>query len=386
MRLSVFSAAIVAVLVGFGGTVPIILAAAQASGATPAQSASFLMGLCLAMAVSTLVLSLRHRMPTIAAWSTPGAALVASATAIPGIEAAVGAFVLAAGRVVLTATLAPLGRLIDRIPTSVAAAMLSGILLRLVTTMVEQAAIVPALVLPMAGLFVVLRLFASATAALLVLLFGAGLALAMGLVKPIVAAPLVTLPVFVAPAWDAGTLIGLGLPLYLVTMASQNLPGFAVLRASGYAPPTRSILGVTGLASLATALIGAPTTGLAAITAAICAGKDAHPDPAQRWRTGPVYAATWTLFAIFAAALVAVFAALPPALLATMAGLALLGPLAGALGTALSAEKERVVAAATLAVTVSGVTLAGVGSAFWGLCAGLLVVGLERWMASRTAK
>ncbi|QQS13358.1 MAG: benzoate/H(+) symporter BenE family transporter [Rhodospirillales bacterium] len=378
MRVSVLSAAVVAVLVGLGGTLPLILAAAQASGASPAQTVSWLAGLALATAASTAILSLRHRIPIIAAWSTPGAALIAASATIPGMPAAVGAFLLAAGLIALTATLRPLSRLVDRIPATIAAAMLAGILLRLVIAMVDQVRIAPGLVLPMIAAFLVIRLVAPALAALVVLVGGAALAVALGLVSAPAGSLAPTLPALIAPAWDPATLIGVGVPLYLVTMASQNLPGYAVLRASGYEPPTRSILAVTGLASVATAFLGAHTTNLAAITAAICAGRDAHPDPARRWLTGPVYAACWALIAVFAGATVALFAALPAALLATVAGLALLGPMAGAAATALSVEKDRFAAVATLATTASGLTLFGVGSAFWGLCVGLLLVALER--------
>ncbi|MBL8674012.1 MAG: benzoate/H(+) symporter BenE family transporter [Rhodospirillales bacterium] len=378
MRVSVLSAAVVAVLVGLGGTLPLILAAAQASGASPAQTVSWLAGLALATAASTAILSLRHRIPIIAAWSTPGAALIAASATIPGMPAAVGAFLLAAGLIALTATLRPLSRLVDRIPATIAAAMLAGILLRLVIAMVDQVRIAPGLVLPMIAAFLVIRLVAPALAALVVLVGGAALAVALGLVSAPAGSLAPTLPALIAPAWDPATLIGVGVPLYLVTMASQNLPGYAVLRASGYEPPTRSILAVTGLASVATAFLGAHTTNLAAITAAICAGRDAHPDPARRWLTGPVYATCWALIAVFAGATVALFAALPAALLATVAGLALLGPMAGAAATALSIEKDRFAAVATLATTASGLTLFGVGSAFWGLCVGLLLVALER--------
>jgi benzoate membrane transport protein len=182
----------------------------------------------------------------------------------------------------------------------------------------------------------------------------------------------------VTPAWDLATLVGLGVPLYLVTMASQNLPGFAVLRASGYQPPTQPVLAVTGAVSLGTAFLGAHTSNLAAISAALCTGPEAHPDPAQRWKAGVFYALWWGLIALFGASLVGLFGALPPALLATVAGTALLGPMAGAMGTALAADKERFAAAGTLAVTASGITLMGVGSAFWGLCFGLLVLAGER--------
>lgn len=372
---SAASAALVATVAGVGGTLPIVLAAAQAVGATPEQASSWVSGLGIATAVSALVLSLRYRMPVITAWSTPGAALIASTTGT-GFRAAIGAFVLAAVLILLTAALRPLARLIERIPASIAAAMLGGILLRLVVAMIEQVPSAPLLVLPLIVLFLVARHIVPTMASLIVLAAGAALALGLGLVKPI--PPLgISALVFETPAWDAATLIGLGVPLYLVTMASQNLPGFAVLRASGYHPPTQPVLAVTGAVSLGTAFLGAHTSNLAAISAALCTGPDAHPDPARRWIAGVFYALWWGLIALFGASLVGLFGALPPALLMTVAGTALLASMANALGGALGPEKDRLAAAGTLAVTASGVTFLGVGSAFWGLVFGLLMLALE---------
>jgi benzoate membrane transport protein len=243
--------------------------------------------------------------------------------------------------------------------------------------MIEQVPHVPSLVLPLIALFLVARLIVPTFASLVVLAAGAALAMALGLVKPI--PPLgVSSLTLAMPAWDLATLIGLGVPLYLVTMASQNLPGFAVLRASGYHPPTQPVLAVTGAASLGTAFLGAHTSNLAAISAALCTGPDAHPDPAKRWIAGAFYALWWGLIALFGASLVGLFGALPPALLTTVAGTALLGSMAGALGVALGPDKDRLAAAGTLAVTASGVTLLGIGSAFWGLVFGLAVLALER--------
>jgi benzoate membrane transport protein len=374
---SAASAALVATVAGVGGTLPVVLAAAQAVGATPEQASSWVSGLGLATAVSALILSVRYRMPIITAWSTPGAALIASSSAVPSFHAAVGAFVLAAVLILLTAAIRPLARLIEKIPGSIAAAMLGGILLRLVVAMIEQVPNQPLLVLVLIVLFLVARRLVPTMASLIVLVVGAALAWSLGLVKPIPPLGISSLT-FAMPAWDPATLIGLGVPLYLVTMASQNLPGFAVLRASGYHPPTQPVLAVTGAASLATAFIGAHTSNLAAISAALCTGPDAHPDPAKRWITGPFYALWWGLIALFGASLVGLFGALPPALLMTVAGTALLGSMAGALGVALGPDKDRLAAAGTLAVTASGVTLLGIGSAFWGLVFGLLVLVLER--------
>jgi benzoate membrane transport protein len=374
---SAASAALVATIAGVGGTLPIVLAAAQSVGATPAETSSWVSGLGVATAVSALVLSWHFRMPVITAWSTPGAALIASTAGVPNFGAAVGAFVLAAVLILATAAIRPLGRLIERIPASIAAAMLAGILLRLVVAMVEHAPTSPLIVLPLVALFFIARKLAPTVASLIVLAAGAVLAWSLGAVKPIEGLGLSQV-VVVAPAWEVATLIGLGIPLYLVTMASQNLPGFAVLRAAGYQPPAAPVLAATGAVSLGTAFIGAHTSNLAAISAALCTGPEAHPDPAKRWIAGIFYAGWWTLIALFGASLVGLFGALPPALLATVAGTALLGSLAGALGTALGNEPDRLAAAATLAVTASGVTLLGVGSAFWGLVIGLAILGLDR--------
>jgi len=374
---SAASAALVATVAGVGGTLPVVLAAAQAVGATPEQASSWVSGLGLATAVSALILSVRYRMPIITAWSTPGAALIASSSAVPSFRAAVGAFVLAAVLILLTAAIRPLARLIERIPGSIAAAMLGGILLRLVVAMIEQVPSQPLLVLSLIVVFLVARHLIPTMASLIVLAVGAALSWSLGLVKPIPPIGVSSLTLAM-PAWDLATLIGLGVPLYLVTMASQNLPGFAVLRASGYHPPTRPVLAVTGAASFGTAFLGAHTSNLAAISAALCTGPDAHLDPAKRWITGPFYALWWGLVALFGASLVGLFGALPPALLMTVAGTALLASMAGALGSALGPEKDRLAAAGTLAVTASGVTLLGIGSAFWGLVFGIVVLALER--------
>jgi benzoate membrane transport protein len=376
MRLSIVTSAVVAALVGFGSTIAIIIAAAQAVGANAAQTSSWVAALCLAMAATSGFLSVRYRMPVVTAWSTPGAALIAASSGI-SIQAAVGSFILAGGLIMLAALIRPFGRLIERIPTSIAAAMLAGVLIRFVMAVFESAQGAPALVLPLVGVFLLIRLFNPALAVLAVLLVGLGLSFGGGLAQPLPAGLSLSSLAFIAPAWEPTALIGLGLPLFLVTMASQNLPGLAVLKASGYQPPSRPILAATGLASVVTAFFGAHTSNLAAISAAICTGPDTHPDPAKRWMVGPFYALTYLIFAAFSAALIGLIAALPPELIRTVAGLALIGAFAGALGSALSEEAKRFPAVLTLAVTASGLTLFGIGSAFWGLAAGLLALGLD---------
>ncbi len=384
MRLSIVTSAVVAALVGFGSTIAIIIAAAQAVGADAAQTSSWVAALCLAMAASSGFLSVRYRMPVITAWSTPGAALIAASAGM-SIHAAVGSFLLAGALIVLAALIKPFGRAIERIPTSIAAAMLAGVLLQFVVGVFQSAQGAPSLVLPLVAIFLVVRLFNPSLAVLAVLFVGLGIAFGGGMAQPLTSNLSLSSLTFIEPAFEPAALIGLGLALFLVTMASQNLPGFAVLRASGYQPPSRPILAVTGLASLVTALFGAHTSNLAAISAAICTGPDTHPDPAKRWLVGPFYALSYLIFAAFSAALIGLIAALPPELIKTVAGLALLGAFAGALGSALSEGSKVFPAVITLAVTASGLTLFGIGSAFWGLAAGLVTLGLDS-LASRLRK
>lgn len=375
MRLSIPVSAFVAAIVGFGGTLAIIIAAAAAVGATQDQTASWVTAICLAMAVESLWLSWRTRMPVITAWSTPGAALIAASSGFTMADA-VGAFIIAALMLIATGLFGPLTRLISRIPASVASGMLAGIVLVFVTNAVKTVPIDPWFVLPLVAAFFILRLFNPALSVLAVLVGGSAIAFATGRVGGLPTPELSTLTV-VVPEFSLVSAIGLALPLYLVTMASQNLSGLAVLKAAGYEPPAGPLIWVTGLVSLVSAPFGASTTNLAAISAAICTGPDVHPDPAERWKTGPFYAFAYLVFALFGASLVAIFAVLPQSLIVLVAGLALTAPLANALSIALKDEGERMPAVTAFAVTASGLVLFGVGSAFWGLVAGLTVLGLD---------
>jgi benzoate membrane transport protein len=384
MRLSTVTAAIVAALVGIAGALAVVLEAARALGATPAETTSWVTALCLSMGLTSGLLSWWHRMPIITAWSTPGAAVIGATGGTIAMQAGVGAFVLTAVLIVATALVRPLDRAVRRIPVGIAAGMLAGVLVRFVLQMIEVAPASPLVVLPLVAVFLLVRTRSPGVAMLLVIVVGTGLAAGLG---QITSWPPLALSTFtlVRPQFDVPTLIGLGVPLYLVTMASQNLPGAAVLKASGYEPPLSSSLLVTGLASLVIAPLGAHTINLAAITAAICTGPDAHPDPARRWWTGIAYMIVYVGLAAAGASLVALFAAFPAALIKTIAGLGLLGALTGALTSAMGDEKHRFAAVATFCVTASGLAVAGIGSAFWGLLAGLAVLGLDRLTAAEAA-
>jgi len=377
MRVSIPTSAFVAAIVGFGGTLAIIIAAAAAVGATQVETASWVTAICLAMAVETGWLSWRTKMPVITAWSTPGAALIAASSGFTMPEA-VGAFIVTGVLLVATGLFRPLTRLIAKIPGSVASGMLAGIVVTFAMNAAKTVPVDPWLILPLVAAFFLVRLWNPSLSVLVVLVGGVLAVLLTGRVGGLPAPELSTLT-WIWPQFTVSAIIGLALPLYLVTMASQNLSGLAVLRADGYEPPPGPLIGVTGLVSVLTAPFGASTTNLAAISAAICTGPDVHPDPAERWKTGPFYALAYLVFAAFGASLVAIFAVLPQSLIVLVAGLALLGSLANALAIALRDEAGRMAATVTFAVTASGLALFGIGSAFWGLVAGLAVVGLDRF-------
>lgn len=299
MPLSPIIAAVTAAVVGCGGSIAVVFAACVAVKATPAETASWVAGLCLAIALASGILSIRYRMPIIAAWSTPGAALIAASES-PALtmQTAVGAFIVAAALLLLTALIQPLGRLIEKLPMPIAAAMLAGVLVKLVIGPFESLPTAPWLILPLVLLFLIWRVRLPSLAVIAVLVAGVALAGMLGQLKPLPPLALAEIT-WIVPHFDPAIALGLGVPLYLVTMASQNLAGFAVLRASGYdAIPTRSILGVTGALSLATAFAGAHTSNLAAISAAICTGPEAHPDPSRRWWAGPPYMVMYLVFAV----------------------------------------------------------------------------------------
>ncbi len=376
MRASIPTSAFVAAVVGFGGTLALVIAASQAVGATQLQTASAVTALCIAMAVESTWLSWRTKMPVIAAWSTPGLALI-GATSGYTVHQAVGAFIVAALLLIATGLFKPLTRLISKIPGSVASGMLAGIVVAFAMGAARTIPTDPWLILPLIAAFFIIRLFNPSFSVLAVLVGGGVAAYVTGRIGTLPTPELSTLT-WIQPEFTLTATIGLAVPLYLVTMASQNLSGLAVLKAAGYEPAPGPLIGFTGFISLLTAPFGAVTSNLAAISAAICTGPDVHPDPAERWKTGPFYALAYVVFAIFGASLVAVFAVLPPALIALVAGLALLPSLANALAIALKDEKDRMAATVAFAVTASGLTMFGIGAAFWGLIGGLAVLGLDR--------
>jgi len=374
--MSIVFSALVAVFVGFAASVAVILAAAQAMGASASQTVSWVAALAIGTALSSTILSWRYRMPMICAWSTPGAALIAAASGFD-MASAVGAFLVAAVLMMLTAGFRPLGRLIERIPMPIASAMLAGVIFRFVVAVFDEMRLAPGLVLPLLAIFLVARLISPFLGVIAALVAGILISFLGGLSHwPADGVALTSLEL-VTPRFDIAAMLGIGVPLYLVTMAAQNLPGFAVLRAAGYRPPTAPALFVTGLASLVTAPFGAHMTNMAAISASICTGGDTHPDPAQRWKAGVIYGLAYFAVAGCTGLLIALLLSLPKALIVAVAGLGLLGSLTGALAQAMSSDKERFAAVIAFAVAASSLSMFGVGSAFWSLVAGLAVLTLD---------
>ncbi len=379
LPVSVFTAAAVGTVIGFGGTVALVVQAGQVLGASPAQIVSMVTALCLGIAVPGMALSWRLKVPIILAWSTPGAALLAASTLGLGWATAIGAFMLAGAMMVVTALVPALGRLAGRIPGGIASAMLAGVLLPFC---MKLFLVFPTDIPLAAGLFAVFLIMRrlAPSWALPAVLIGAFAVLAVrGQVTLPPGTGLVGELHPVLPVFDPVAAISLAVPLFLVTLVSQNLPGLVVLRASGFEPPPRPLLLSTGLATVILAPFGAYGINLAAIVAAICTGPDAHPDPSRRWWVGVIYGALYLLVALFAAPLAGLFIAMPPAALAVLTGLALIGPLTGALTGAMAEPKDREAAVIAFAATASGVALFGIGSAFWGLLAGFVALAALRW-------
>lgn len=375
-------AGVVTALVGFSSSFVVVLAGLTAVGATAEQAASGLLVVCALAAAGMIGLSLRHREPLSLAWSTPGAALLASTGAVTGgWPAAVGAFLVAGGLIVLTGLVPRLGALVAAIPASLARAMLAGVLLPLCVVPVTALADSPLLVGPVVATWLVMQRVARRWAvpaalavALLVVALDAGPRLAP--------ADLVPGLTWTTPQWTVPALVGLAVPLWIVTMASQNVPGVAVMASFGYRVPWRETMTVTGAGTILGAPFGAHAVNLAAITAALAAGPDAGPDPARRWRASVTAGLAYLPLAAGSAALAALVAAAPAGVMQAAAGLALLGTFGLALAEALADPAERVPAAVTLLVAASGVTVLGVGAAFWALLAGLAV----RWVVVEPAR
>ena len=367
------SAGITLALVGFSSSFAVVLQGLRAVGASPAQAASGLVALCIAQAIGMWALAYRYRMPITLAWSTPGAALlVTTGAASRGWPTAVGAFATVGVLLLVTALWPALGRLVSAIPAPLAQAMLAGVLFELCLAPVRSLAAAPAYVVPLIVLWLVISRWRPAWASPLV--FAAALAIILTGAdrSSLTSSDIVPAVDLTAPQFDLVATMGLALPLYLVTMASQNLPGAAVMSSYGYRVPWRPSLTVTGVGTVLASLAGGHAVNLAAITAALAAAPDAHPDPARRWRASVAAAWTYLVLALLAPALVVLAAHARPGILESVAGLALLGTFASAASAATSDAGTRLPAIITFLVAASGATLLHVGAPFWALVAGCL--------------
>ncbi|WP_189426789.1 benzoate/H(+) symporter BenE family transporter [Devosia pacifica] len=373
-----FASAFIAAMIGFGGTVALVVQASQAMGATTGQTISTVTALCLGIGLAGGILSLVMRMPIVLAWSTPGAALLGASALHLDWATAIGAFIAASTLMIVLGLVPALGRLAARIPPAVASAMLAGVLLPFCLALFQTLGSD----LLFAGIilvsYVLARQWLPLYAMLTVLAVAFMLVLLRGDIAQMNAPQLFGALEPTMPRFDLQSMASIGIPLFLVTLASQNLPGLVVLRTSGYEAPPGPILSVTGLATLGFAPFGAFGVNLAAITAALCTSPEAHPDKSRRWQVGIIYAAIYLLLALFSAPLVALFLAMPATTIAAIAGVALISPFGNALHSMLQATEHREAAILTFAATASGVSLWGIGSAFWGLLIGFSILALRQ--------
>lgn len=374
------SAGLLTAIVGFASSFAVVLAGLQAVGASPGEAASGLIALSAGQGLLMIVLAWRSRQPLSFAWSTPGAALLVS-TGMPagGFPEAVGAFLIAAALIVIAGLWRRFGRAVESIPASLASAMLAGVLLDLCLAPVRAVEAYPWQAAAIIAVWAIALRFARLYAVLAAVVV-AGIVIAVSTPLPAgtfdAAWPV---PVLVLPIFSLDAAIGIALPLFLVTMASQNIPGLAVLNANGYRPAAAPLFVATGGASLLAAPFGGHMLNLAAITAALCAGPDAHPDPARRYLASVTAGVSYLAIALFAGIAAAFATASPPLLIQAVAGLALLASLAGAASAALARPQEHLPAIVTFVTTASGLSIHGIGAAFWGLLAGGAMMALLRW-------
>lgn len=373
---SAIVAGFVAVLVGYTSSAAIIFQAATAAGASPLQIGGWLSMLGLGMGITSLGLSLYYRTPILTAWSTPGAALLV--TSLPGtpLNEAIGVFIFASGLILLCGVTGLFAKLMNYIPQAISAAMLAGILLRFGLDAFASLQINFSLSAGMCLVYLFTRRYLPRYGIVLTLFAGLAIAALQGNIHFTQHTLSFAKPEFIAPHFTLSTLLGIGIPFFVVTMASQNAPGIATLKAAGYEVPTSPLISWTALTALVLAPFGGFTVCIAAITAAICMGSDVHPDPKRRYMAAVAAGGFYLLAGVFGGTIGMLFSALPVTLIHTIAGLALLGTIAGSLQRALQDDKQRDAAVITFLITASGLTLLNVGAAFWGLIGGVLAYAI----------
>ena len=388
LNLSAFTAGFVAVLVGFTSSVAIVFQAALAFKATPAEISSWMWALGIGMGICSAIPSLWLKKPVMVAWSTPGAAVLATAGLAGGFSMAeaIGAFMVSAALITLFGVTGWFEKVMMRIPVAIASALLAGVLAKFGIQAFAAAESALPLVLLMLAIYLLGKRLLPRYAVVFTLLGAVAYVAARGQLAWASVTFSYAVPVFVMPQFTFAALVSLALPLFVVTMASQNLPGVAAIRAAGYGPdapdggiPVSKIITLSGLATLVLAPFGAFALNLSAITAAICMGREAHEDPAKRYTAAVTCGAIYIVIGIFGAAVTGLLTAVPKELVLAIAGLALLGTIGGGLAVALKDESHREAALITFLVTLSGVVIAGIGSAFWGVVAGALALFVQQY-------
>jgi len=382
LSLSAVAAGFVTVLVGFTSSAVIVFEAANAVGAGPAEIASWMWALGLGMGLTCIGLSLRYKMPVVTAWSTPGAAMLITGAAGVSLGEATFAFLVSALLIILAGFSGWFERAMSRIPVSIASGMLAGVLVRFGMDLFVSMKTQFVMAFAMFCAYLVMRRVKPRYAVIAAFALGIAIAAAQGLLHWETVQLELATPIWVTPHFSVPALIGVAVPLFVVTMASQNVPGVAVIRASGYSVPISPVIGWTGIANFVLAPFGAFALNLAAITAAICMGREAHENPQRRYVASVAAGFFYILIGLFGATVGALFAAFPRELVLAVAGLALIGTIGNGLAAALANEREREPALITFLVTASGVALFGIGSAFWGLLAGVLALLVLRTRAA----
>lgn len=365
-------AALISVIVNYGGTFILVFQAAKVAGLSPEMTTSWIWSISIGVGITGIWLSYRYREPIITAWSTPGVAFLVSALAVTPYPEAIGAYMISAVGFIILGLTGMFERFVQLIPSGIASGLLAGILLQFGISAFEGAKIDPILVVILFASYILLRRFTSRYAIVGILVIGLIYLMSTGKADFSTITLTIASPVFVVPQFSLHALLGVALPLFIITLTGQYMPGMLVLRNDGFKTSANPILIATGLGSLITAPFGSHAFNVAAITAAICTGKDAHEDASKRYIAGIACGVFYIIVGIFGVTLAALFLILPATFIATLAGLALIGTIGGSLANALIEPKGRETALITFLATAANVTLLGVGGAFWGLVAGLL--------------
>ncbi|MEZ6854817.1 benzoate/H(+) symporter BenE family transporter [Halodesulfovibrio aestuarii] len=372
LSISHVSSGLAAILVGYTCSVVIVIKAAMGAGATPVQVGSWLFAIGIASGLTTIFFSLRYKVPVLTAWSTPGAALLASSVVGFSLSETIGACIFTALLIILTGVTKSLSTFIQKIPSALTTAMLAGILIPFGIKTFTPWQNTPVLFCSMLAAYLIGKRFYPRYTMLLLILVGGFVAYVQGSLPLGDSQFSITSPVFMSPTWSVASIVSLSIPLFLVTMVSQNIPGIVMIQSHNYSVPFPTILLGTGFMNLLTAPFGGFSCNLAAISAGICMGKEADPDPKKRYLASVSAGVFYILAGLFSTSLVALFVAMPSELTQMLAGFALLGIIQRSLHLAMDDEKAREGALITLLITASGITFIGINAPVWGLLAGYI--------------